>query len=344
VTAGASPDGADMNHATPSTADAFEPLRFSTDQLPARDRLAIWREVFGRRIAKAEFEAFPDVQFSHNITFRKLNGLSLGFTKAVGFRATRAQQHLGDGSDDLILTINTEGIAHSSQLGREVRVGPFDGAMMSCAEWGQISVPDSAGLIIVAVPRKPIAAMVKDPEAAAGRLLRKETESLRLLTSYVSTAENGFSVATPALRHVFATHVQDLVALVLGATRDSTELAHGRGVRAARLAAIKADISERVGHGDLSVGQIAAMHGLTPRYVQMLFETEGMTFTEFLLAQRLARAHRMLVDPRFAERSVTSIAFDAGFADLSYFDRAFRRRFAETPSDTRESTRRKNGG
>jgi AraC-like DNA-binding protein len=64
-----------------------------------------------------------------------------------------------------------------------------------------------------------------------------------------------------------------------------------------------------------------------------------MTFTEFLLDRRLARAHRMLSDPRFAERSITSIAFDVGFGDLSYFDRAFRRRFGETPSDVRENAR-----
>ncbi len=39
---------------------------------------------------------------------------------------------------------------------------------------------------------------------------------------------------------------------------------------------------------------------MTPRYVQMLFDEEGTTFTDFVLRQRLARAHRMLSDPRWA--------------------------------------------
>jgi AraC-like DNA-binding protein len=55
--------------------------------------------------------------------------------------------------------------------------------------------------------------------------------------------------------------------------------------------------------------------------------------------RRLAVAHRLLSDRRLAHRSITSIAFDAGFADLSYFDRAFRRRYGATPSEVRAASR-----
>jgi AraC-like DNA-binding protein len=69
--------------------------------------------------------------------------------------------------------------------------------------------------------------------------------------------------------------------------------------------------------------------------VQLLFEREGLTFSQFLLDQRLARAHRMLLDPRFAGRTVSAIAYASGFGDLSHFNRAFRRRYGETASDVR---------
>jgi AraC-like DNA-binding protein len=71
----------------------------------------------------------------------------------------------------------------------------------------------------------------------------------------------------------------------------------------------------------------------------MLFEHEGTTFTEFVRQARLDRAHRMLVDPRMADRSISAIAFDVGFGDLSYFNREFRRRFGQTPSDVRAAGR-----
>jgi len=48
--------------------------------------------------------------------------------------------------------------------------------------------------------------------------------------------------------------------------------------------------------------------------------------------------YRRLRDPRLAGRTVSSIAHDAGFGDLSYFNRTFRRRYGVTPSGAREPT------
>jgi AraC-like DNA-binding protein len=130
---------------------------------------------------------------------------------------------------------------------------------------------------------------------------------------------------------------------VLGPTRDAAETANGRGVRAARLRAIKTDILNGLNLHELSLTGVAAHHGVTARYVQMLFESEGTTFSRFVLDQRLARAHRMLSDPWLAERTISTIAYEAGFGDLSYFNRAFRRRYGESPSDVRSSLRRSDG-
>jgi AraC-like DNA-binding protein len=47
----------------------------------------------------------------------------------------------------------------------------------------------------------------------------------------------------------------------------------------------------------------------------------------------------MLSDPRYTASTISTIAFDAGFADLSYFNRAFRRRYGLTPSDIRAKAR-----
>jgi AraC-like DNA-binding protein len=57
-----------------------------------------------------------------------------------------------------------------------------------------------------------------------------------------------------------------------------------------------------------------------------------------VLGKRLSRAHRILSDPRFADHNISSVAFDVGFGDLSYFNRTFRRRYAATPSDIKQSS------
>jgi AraC-like DNA-binding protein len=46
----------------------------------------------------------------------------------------------------------------------------------------------------------------------------------------------------------------------------------------------------------------------------------------------------MLADPRRLCDKISAIAYDCGFGDISYFNRMFRQRFGETPSDRRART------
>jgi AraC-like DNA-binding protein len=114
-----------------------------------------------------------------------------------------------------------------------------------------------------------------------------------------------------------------LVALSLGSTRDAVAAAAG-SLRAARLQVIKRDIAARLLEDpDLTVAAIVARHQVTARYVHKLFERDGTTFTRFVLEQRLDDACRRLRNPQFSTRSISSIAYDVGFGDLSYFIASF---------------------
>jgi AraC-like DNA-binding protein len=95
----------------------------------------------------------------------------------------------------------------------------------------------------------------------------------------------------------------------------------------------------RLDNEGLCVADAAVRRGVTPRYVQMLFESEGTTFTQYVLEQRLTRALRMLGDPRHQDWTISAIAFEVGFGNLSYFNRTFRRHFGMTPSDARSANR-----
>jgi AraC-like DNA-binding protein len=161
-----------------------------------------------------------------------------------------------------------------------------------------------------------------------------ETDVRQLLTSCTQAVER-LSVAAPELRHLVVGHLHDLVALARGATRDAPETRNGRSTRAARLEAIKTEILDGLDRHDLSLAGLAARYGVTPRYVQRLLECEGLTFSQLVRDHRLDRVFRMLSDRRFAHRTISTIAYGAGFGDLSHFNRAFRRRFGKSPSEAR---------
>ncbi len=134
------------------------------------------------------------------------------------------------------------------------------------------------------------------------------------------------------MRGLITTHVYDLMALTIGATTEGRELALQRGGKAARLQAIKEALSK---DREISIWDIARTQGVSPRYVQKLFEEAGTTFTEYVLALRLEAARTMLASPRYARWTIVAIALEAGFGDLSYFNRRFKARYHQTPSDIR---------
>jgi AraC-like DNA-binding protein len=109
--------------------------------------------------------------------------------------------------------------------------------------------------------------------------------------------------------------------------------------RATRLSAILRLIDEQSSDPHLNAVMAANLLGVTPRYVHLLLEETGRGFTHHVLEARLARAVLLLRDPQWRDRRIADVATEAGFTDISYFNRAFRRRYKTTPSNMRDGDR-----
>jgi AraC-like DNA-binding protein len=216
-------------------------------------------------------------------------------------------------------------------------VGPGDGIVFSCADTRDVVQVCDYRTVSLTVPRGALLNRLGDVNAALARPMPGQSAAQQLLLGYLRLLCDDSSTGTAELRELSTTYVYDLLAVALGATRDASETSKGRGVRAARLATIKQFIRENLPR--VTVADIAMRHRLSSRYVQMLFEEEGTTFTEFVLEERLGYARRLLASPRSAERKIIDIAFSCGFGDISYFNRKFRQRFGAAPNELRERLR-----
>lgn len=314
----------------PQQASSF---RFSTKDFPVCERRKAVCELRERGILPIEPLAGRALYL--DIVKWSLPGAGILAGTLCGLRHGGSPQERGV-SDDVFFGVNLAGRSTAFQRGREITFGDGDAIVLSCAEASfSIARPRPVRFVGLRVPRKQIAPLVIGVDDLAMRLVPGATDALKLLTRYLRAILNDQAPLSAEIAHAVATHLHDLIALSVGATRDNAVIVQARGVRAARLQAIKSDIVAKLADGSLSVADIAARHGVTPRYVHKLFEDEGMTFTQFILRQRLDRAYRMLRDQRLLTRSITSIAYDVGFGDLSYFNRSFRRRYNVTPSDIR---------
>jgi AraC-like DNA-binding protein len=305
---------------------ASSSLRIETDSLPPTRRLPALRDLFDRSIGMeiaAENDQSVDLQIHAAPGLRRAVMLS-PFTA----RAARPAPRLADGDDTVCLMIKNGGQMALRQGRHEAIPDVGDGMLLVYRQTSQLSF-HAATYLSVRVPLEALVMLV-DVEAAAGRRIPGDTAALVLLRHYVGSLPQ--LLADPTLGGLVAAHVYDLMALAIGATGEGREIARGRGVRAARLEVIKADLTR---DASLSIEEIARRQRVTPRYVQILFEEQGATFGEFVTERKLEAARSMLRSPRYAAWSISGIAFEAGFRDLSHFNRRFRRRFGVTPSDFR---------
>jgi AraC-like DNA-binding protein len=206
--------------------------------------------------------------------------------------------------------------------------------LLSCSDVGAKDFPLPAEFLTLRIPRRLLNGIAVKPEDALARPIPANTE-----VDYVQMTLKNRQLASSELRRLFTAHIHDLVALAVGATRDAANIAYSRGMRAARLQAAKAFITRNNRRADLSAKAAAIHLGVTPRYVHLLFENEGLSFNKFVVERRLVRAYEMLFDSRRSDRTITVIAFTAGFSDLSHFSRAFRGCFGMTPSEARHAGR-----
>lgn len=320
--------------------EPFRHAHISTRDFSERNRLATWREIYGRGIANVDIEPIGDEPFHADVTFNLLPNISIaaGSRSPAHYRAT--PELAGRSSRDIIaLSVLRSGTASATQFGNELIDGIGSASVLTPSDPSTSTMLTHGRFITLALSRPMIAALAPDYAQAFGRPIPSSSAALGLLVRYLDVVRAGDELTNPAIGQCVSDHIMDLAALALGTRGDYAELARQRGAKAARLAAIRSDILRSIGRNDLSTELIAARHGISPRYVRKLFEEDGSSFSSFVLGERVAKAHRMLIDRRHAHLNIARIANESGFGDVSYFNRAFRRHFGATPSDFREAAR-----
>ncbi len=89
---------------------------------------------------------------------------------------------------------------------------------------------------------------------------------------------------------------------------------------------------------EITVKEAAEICMYSPSYFMRIFkELTGSSFTQYLLDYRLNAAAKHLST---GDRQITDIAYDCGFNNLSYFTRAFVRKFGKTPTEYKKTDNR----
>jgi AraC-like DNA-binding protein len=296
-------------------------------------RYDIWREEFGRRWIAVDFQPVGQDYVAYDMRGTQHSFLALCTMRGTPVHMDR-RDNQARGYACLILASDSR--LQACQRGRSIDLSKGQMILMSADEPARLTQLTEGSRWSIRIPQKLLSDFCRNLDDKITRPI-VSSELTKLLLHQIETAQRFGPNLDASANHATAQYVLDLVGLCLGANSDAAHIAERRGLAAARLDAVKAELLAGLGRSELGLAHIAARHGISTRYVQHLFEMCGTSFTAFVLEQRLLLAHRLLREPKSRRCKISDIAAAAGFSDISYFNRAFRARFGGTPKDIRAS-------
>ncbi len=316
-------------------------LRFNTDNLSERDRFPAYCEEMIRRYAALDIMARDDpLNFRARIELQRVGSVDIGFIATTPSDYVRTPPYLRDGDDNLCIVLCKAGGSYQTQRGDPQALHPGEGIVCDNAQTGGIHVLDDSRFWVLKVARSKMARLLPHIARFGGAKLDKDPIAQRLLFGYLDAAGDIDMSGNGRAAALYDEHIVNLMALALGAEGDARHVAEEQSGAAIRRSAILREIERHSGDRVFSAAKVAAGLGVTPRYVHLLLEATGKSFSHHVLERRLEKAMALLQDPARPDRKIAAIALEAGFTDLSYFNRAFRRRYGATPSDFRGAARR----
>ncbi|WP_170182026.1 helix-turn-helix transcriptional regulator [Phreatobacter stygius] len=319
-------------------------LRITTDDIPAADRFAHWREERGKAVFGVTIELDPA---SRNDFRASIAACPVGEASFVDMHVghLEASYHVARTEADIArIPIDSLCIWRLVDGAGRLQSGHDDDLVLAGSlAIGYTDLPYAN----IAAPRQGFhCQFVKIPLAAhrhlsgktdlVARPLGNEPGLNALLNSYF----DAFVAQAPHLSGAKADlAIETLVQLALMARGDKRSPEDGRAaISEALLERARDRIKAHLHRADLSPALVAAMLGMSVRRLHQLFEPTGETFSRYVFAERLARARLMLVMQ--PAESIAHVGYHCGFDSLSTFHRGFRAAYGVSPGEFRHQRQR----
>lgn len=200
----------------------------------------------------------------------------------------------------------------------------------ACFECGHEHAPGDRCLALHIAPQ-----CFEDTVASAGGTTptfdRPALPPLPQLTPILAAAESARDAGDSGAFEEIMLRLSGAVAALLSPTRRITF-----GARDERRVTLAARRIEADADSELTIAALAREAAMSPYHFLRTFrQVIGVTPHQYILRTRLNRAAVRL---RTGDEPVAAIAYDAGFNDLSTFNRRFRRLMGATPSDYRSAS------
>jgi AraC-like DNA-binding protein len=316
-----------------------ETIDIATPSNSSGDRVDFWREMILRLFADVEIGAVERPEFFGKVKSQKCELLRISDVSAAPQAVNRRHlQPRNREEDKYFAVLMLEGTESLEQDGNRVVIGPGDFAVYDATRPHQLSFTDSWRQIIVSVPRASLDQRVMNMERRTATRVSTDTPTGRVMRLFLQSVAGRIGQFTPGEMASLSESATNLITLAMG-NLHPLDVEHSR-CKTLTLMRVKIFVNDHLRDPGLSASQVTAALGFSSRYINRLFEGEGLSLMRYVLRRRIERCAMDLLSPSQAARRISDIAFSWGFNDLSHFSRAFRDCHGCSPSEWRDSAGR----
>jgi len=289
-----------------------------------------WADDLADAFVQLEPCRVSDAPFCGAISKADLAPIHISRVKATAHSVLRQRAHIAKGARDFyFLNLQLGGLSRSVQRGHEQICGPGDLAVIDTTEPFEIMNLRDFELLCFAVPRELLANQLVDRP----RLKLSATETgralARTLAGYADLCMRMEAVPmVPALG-------QHLLDLLFHADKFVADKSSAPVRASVQLSVMLDHLDRHFADPRFNAATLAQKFGCSLRYVHKLFSSTGRSVGEHVNDRRILASARYLLDPDCRRMTIAEIAYAAGFSDISYFNRLFKRSNGLSPRDFR---------
>jgi AraC family transcriptional activator of tynA and feaB len=313
------------------------PYIASTAEVTARERFGYWHDIIARNLLDLDFGLVDETPFEATFGCASIDTITLSTVNASAHRVSRSEASIArSGSDHIILNFVLSGRMITEQDGRTAVVGAGDAVACDARRFYSLQFDGPIELINVRIPLQSLAHAVAGLQRVTAVNLNSNSPLCPLTFAHLAALLGRAASLSEASSRSVANSLSELIAgLLIDAGQGNS--AQQTDYRYLALMRIKAFVERHLGDFELNPALVASALRLSPRYMNQLLELEGTSLSRYIWRRRLERAAADLSNSALNNLSISSIALNNGFSDLSHFSKAFRDRFAQSPSEYRST-------
>lgn len=308
---------------------------WSTEQVKLTEKFSYWREVLCQAYTALDPVVDSTSVFSGTVTSGKLADIDVTSITSRAQKIYRGEKEIRRMPNEYyFLNLQISGQCRMQQGNSVALIGPGEYSLVdSTRPYLNDYLTDDFRQFSFRIPQSLLKPLLINPDAALTLRFAPDGGVTTIVLDFLKAIASNTQNYPDTVQTRLMENLISLIGLSLG-TKSQVYDQVSQTYQQQLYRSIKKFVRANLGDPELGPVKVASSFRISTRYLHKIFEQGSESFSRFIQIERLEKCANEL--KYIKSDSVSTIAFRAGFNDMSHFSKVFRQQFGQSPRDYRK--------